>query len=100
MSGQPLVSIVVPHYNGKEILYNCLKALEKTAYSNKEVIVVNNASTDNSVITLENDFPWVRLVNNQKNMGYAGGCNVGFDASHGELILFLNNDTEFGPDWL
>ncbi len=100
MTGIPLVSIVIPHFNGKEILHNCLQALEKTKYENKEVIIVNNASTDDSLDKIRQSFPWVRLVNNEKNLGYAGGCNSGLEIASGEYVLFLNNDTVFDADWL
>ncbi len=100
MTRQSMVSIVIPHYNGKEILYDCLASLSKTDYSNREVIVVNNASTDGSVDSLAGDFPWVLLVNKTKNSGYAGGCNAGYAAGSGEFVLFLNNDTTFAPGWL
>lgn len=97
---KPYVSIIIPHFNGWEILNNCLKCIEKTSYENKEVILVNNASTDRSAFAAEKEFSWLKVVHNQENVGYAGGCNTGFEASKGELVLFLNNDTEFAPNWL
>lgn len=97
---EPYVSIIIPHFNGREILSNCLGCIEKTTYQNKEVILVDNASTDNSAFDAEKEFPWLKVIHNQENVGYAGGCNIGFEASKGELVLFLNNDTEFAPDWL
>ncbi len=100
MTGKPLVSIIIPHFNGREILRNCLEAVEKTKYQNKEVIIVNNASTDGSMDDIHHSFPWALLVNNEKNLGYAGGCNSGLVSASGEYILFLNNDTVFEPDWL
>lgn len=96
----PLVSIVIPHHNGKEILFDCLSSLEKTDYPTREVIVVNNASTDGSVEKAQKKFPWICVVENQSNLGYAGGCNSGLEKAGGKYALFLNNDTVFGPDWL
>ena len=69
MTGNPLVSIVIPHFNGKEILHGCLQALGNTKYENKEIIVVNNASTDDSLDNIEQSFPLVRLVNNGLQLG-------------------------------
>ncbi len=100
MNPQPVVSIVVPHYNGKDMLYVCLAALEETEYEPRQVIVVDNASTDGSTDSLKQDFPWVELKRSPQNLGYAGGCNFGLTAAKGKYVLFLNNDTEFEPDWL
>lgn len=100
MSDQPLVSIIIPHYNGKEILHNCLKSLEQTTYNNKEVILVDNGSTDGSVEYVRERFPWIEIVRNAENLGFAGGCNAGIRKAKGTYILLLNNDTEFEPDWL
>lgn len=59
-----------------------------------EVIVVDNASSDDSVSFIKKHFPKVRLVENSKNSGFAGGCNLGAKQAKGEYILFLNNDAE------
>lgn len=100
MTEKPLVSVIIPHFNGREILRNCLEALKKTEYQNKEVIIVNNASTDGSVDDIHHFFPGARVVNNEKNLGYAGGCNSGLANASGKYVLFLNNDTVFGREWL
>ncbi len=100
MAEYPLVSVVIPHFNGREILRANLAALVATTYPHMEVIVVDNASTDKSTDGLEAEFDTVRVVRNPVNTGYAGGCNAGFAVSTGELVLFLNNDTTFAPDWL
>jgi len=97
---EPFVSIVIPHYQGREMLYKCLFALLKTDYKNLEIIVVDNASTDGSVDALSEDFGKVVVTRNQENCGYAGGCNSGFLQSKGEFVLFLNDDTFFDSDWL
>lgn len=100
MYDKPLVSIIIPHFNGKEILYNCLNSLEKTEYANKEVILVDNASTDGSVNQIQECFPWLSLITNATNLGYAGGCNSGLQKAKGKYVLFLNNDTVFESKWL
>ncbi|HEX9653109.1 MAG TPA: glycosyltransferase family 2 protein [bacterium] len=96
----PLVSIIIPHFNGKEILSRCLDSLATTEYANKEIIVVDNASTDGSADEVRRAHPEIRLVRNRENRGYAGGCNSGLPSAHGEYLLFLNNDTEVEPNWL
>ncbi|MFQ5706990.1 MAG: glycosyltransferase family 2 protein [bacterium] len=100
MPREPLVSIIIPHHHGEEILTNCLESLEKTTYANKEVLLVDNGSTDGSVSSAQARFPWIRVVQNAENLGYAGGCNAGIAQARGTYFLFLNNDTEFEPDWL
>jgi GT2 family glycosyltransferase len=100
MGHKPLVSIIIPHFNGKEILNNCLQSLENTTHENKEVILVDNGSTDGSVEFAEKNFPWIQVVRKYKNLGYAGGCNAGIRKARGAYILLLNNDTLFESGWL
>ena len=98
MSEDPLVSVIIPHYNGTRILQNCLRSLEVTNYSNKEVLVVDNNSTDGSIALAKTKFPWIQVIKNEKNLGYAGGCNSGFKQSQGKYVLCLNNDAVVEPD--
>lgn len=101
MQGQePLVSIIIPHFNGREILKNCLESLVRTRYAHKEIIVVDNASTDGSPEEAQRLFPKIQVLKNRKNLGYAGGCNSGLASAKGTYVVFLNNDTEVEPDWL
>ena len=88
----PKVSIVIPHWNNVEILSECLKSIGSTIYPDFEVIVVDNASTDNSVQYVKSNFPDVKLIENDRNDGYAGGCNIGADLAQGKYLVFLNND--------
>ncbi|MCI0358016.1 MAG: glycosyltransferase family 2 protein [Planctomycetaceae bacterium] len=96
----PLVSIVVVNTNELHHLRRCLPALDRQRYPQIEIIVVDNASTDGSVAWIEEHFPHVRIVRNERNLGYAGANNVGFEQARGELIAVLNPDTEVDPDWL
>ena len=86
------ISVIVLNYNGKRYLDDCLRSLADQTYSDFEVIVVDNASTDGSVEHIKANFPWVRLVINKENQGFAGGTNSGIRAAEGELILTFNND--------
>jgi len=97
---QPLVSIIIPHWNGIDIITECLKSLEKVTYPNIEIIVVDNNSTDDSVNHIRKIFPNVIIFENEKNEGYAGGCNRGSEIAKGEYLLFLNNDTIHEPNWI
>lgn len=96
----PRVSVIIPNWNGLALLRPCLAALCAQTYTDHEVIVVDNASTDGSREALRVDFPHVRVVALDTNRGYAGGCNAGIDAARGEYIVATNNDTEADPGWL
>ncbi|MFC1566104.1 glycosyltransferase family 2 protein [Candidatus Neomarinimicrobiota bacterium] len=97
---RPLVSIIIPHWNGIDAITECLESLLKTTYPNLEIIVVDNNSTDDSVNHIRSNFPKVILFENGLNEGYAGGCNRGSEIAKGEYLLFLNNDTIHKPNWI
>ena len=94
------VSIIIPHWNGIAILSECLSSLVNTEHDSYEIIVVDNASTDGSQSWIKNTYPQIKLIENEKNRGYAGGCNVGALEAEGDYLVFLNNDTIQDPDWL
>lgn len=98
----PFVSVIVLNFNGMSFLKDCLSALECLSYPRDayEVILVDNASSDQSVRYVREQFPWVQIVQNSSNLGYAAGNNVGIRASKGDYIALLNNDTKVEPDWL
>ena len=100
MKQEPLVSIIIPHYRGKEILDDCFDALKKTTYKNTEIILVDNATCDHSLEGVEAVYPDISIVRNEKNLGYAGGCNSGFRRAKGEFVIFLNDDTVVTENWL
>ena len=94
------VSIVIPHWNNVDILSECLESISATDFDSVETIVVDNASTDNSVASVRSNYPNVKLIENDKNYGYAGGCNIGAEAASGDFLIFLNNDTVQEKDWI
>jgi len=96
----PLVSVIIPNWNGLALLRPCLRSLEEQTYAHFEVIVVDNGSTDGSAEMVQKEFPWVRLLVMAENRGYAGGCNAGIRLAEGDLLVMLNNDTEVDPHWL
>ncbi|HVO69525.1 MAG TPA: glycosyltransferase family 2 protein [Aggregatilineaceae bacterium] len=98
-AGTPLFSVVIPNWNGAHHLPTCLEALRAQTYPPLEVIVVDNASQDNSRQLLADQFPEVRLLALPKNRGFTGACNAGIQAARGEYIALLNNDTEVDPGW-
>ena len=95
-----LVSIIIPHYNGEKILFECIDSLLQSTYKEVEIIVVNNASEDNSIRNINKYFPNVIILNCDKNYGYAEGCNKGAKIARGEYLIFLNNDTIQQADWI
>lgn len=96
----PKVSIVMVNFNGKADLSSCLESLKKQTYSDFEIVIVDNASTDGSVEFLKAKFPYVNLIETGKNLGFGAGNNVGIKHSRGKYIIFTNYDVEFDPDWL
>jgi len=98
--GQPLVSVVIPNWNGKHFLKDCLQAVREQSYPNFEVILVDNGSTDGSADFVRKEFPEVRLVSHRENLGFAEGTNTGIRAASGGWIATLNNDTIADRDWL
>jgi GT2 family glycosyltransferase len=97
----PLVSVVIPNHNGREILAACLRSLEKQTFRDFEVVVVDNGSTDGSVEHVRGEFPWLgAIIENDRNFGFARACNQGIEAGSGSYVALLNNDTEAHPGWL
>jgi GT2 family glycosyltransferase len=96
----PHVSVIIPNWNGMRLLRPCLDSLRQQSYRDYEVIVVDNASTDDSRQALSQEYPEVRLLCLDSNRGYSGGCNAGVRAARGAILVLLNNDTEADPRWL
>lgn len=90
----PLVSVIVVNYNCRNVIVQCIASLMRQSYPNIEIILVDNASSDGSVELTEKLFPIVKSILSDVNLGYAGGCNLGIDASEGQFILLLNPDCE------
>ena len=94
----PLLSIVILNWNTRDLLVQCLEAvLRLQDEAPGEVIVVDNASTDDSVTMLADRFPQVRVIQNPANVGFAGGNNRGVAACAGKYALMLNTDAFLGP---
>lgn len=95
-----MISVVIPSYNGRRYLEGCLPSLSAQSYEDFEVIVVDNGSQDGSCEYVEEEFPQVRIVENEDNLGFAGGVNSGISIARGEQILTLNNDTVAERDFV
>ena len=94
------VTVIIVNWNGAHLLRRCLSAVLAQTYPSYEVIVVDNASTDNSVELVQRDYPAVRLIQNRSNVGFASANNVGIAASQSKYVATLNNDTQAEPEWL
>jgi len=99
-SDQPLVSVIIPNWNGAHHLPTCLESLRRQTYSRVEVIVADNGSTDGSLEFLARDYAWVRVLPLGENRGFTGACNAGMRTAQGEFVVLLNNDTEADSHWL
>lgn len=97
----PLVIIVIPNWNLIRELSECLDSIMESTYENFQTIVVDNASTDNSIEVVTKHYPWVKLIRSNENLGYAGALNLGIleGLKLGAQYFFaLNNDTVVPPE--
>lgn len=99
---EPLFTVLIVNFNGTRHLGPCLSALEKQTFPRHrfEVVMVDNASRDDSCAMVSREFPWVRIVKNPENEGFAGGNNAGLPHARGRYLVLLNNDTIADPFWL
>lgn len=96
----PLVSLVTINYNQTEVTRELLRSLKKITYPHLEIIVVDNASEDDSCLSLKQEYPEITLIQNKTNLGFAGGNNTGIRIAKGEYILLINNDVEVTTGFL
>jgi len=95
------VSVVIVSWNVADLLADCIRSiLDEASDCGVEVIVVDNNSDDHTLSMLSSSFPWVRVVANRANVGFARANNQGFDLAQGRLVLFLNPDTILVKDAL
>ena len=97
------ISVVLPNFNGKNLLEEYLpytiKALKLADYT-YEIIVVDDASTDNSIPFLEEQYPDIITIKNLQNKGFSYSCNQGIVAAKNDLVLLLNSDVKLSPTYL
>ncbi len=97
----PLISVIIPAYNEAKYVWKAIESLLKQTYTPIEIIVVNNASKDSTeeVIKRYSD-KGVKLINSEENLGFGGGCNLGWKESKGPILMFFDADEIYGEDYL
>lgn len=95
-------TVIVLNWNGLRFLKDCFDSLAKQTYPRDkyEVMLLDNASEDDSVEFVSKHYPDVRIERSAANLGFSGGMNLGMRKSKGEYMILLNNDTILDPDWL
>lgn len=93
------VSIIIPNWNGKKLLEKHLPYVLKASHQS-EILVVDDASTDDSVEFIKKNFPMIHIIQKEKNEGFASAVNLGVNHASGELFVLLNTDIEPNEDFL
>ena len=95
------LSVVIVSYNVRSYLEQCLKSVQRALEGIEgEVFVVDNHSDDDSVVTIREKYPWVRLIENQENLGFSKANNQAIRQSQADYVLLLNPDTVVAEDTL
>lgn len=101
--GCPKVFIVLLNWNQEDLTVACLESLRKMTYPDFQIVLVDNGSKPGSLGLVEQGFPEIILVKNERNLGFTGGNNVGIQralAEGADYVMLLNNDTEVDPAML
>ena len=94
-----LLSIIIVSFNCRELTLECIRSIEQTVNKiDLEIIVVDNASVDGSARAVSNDFSQVKVIEQEKNIGFGPACNAGVTTARGEYLLLLNPDTIVLPN--
>ncbi len=99
-AGLPSVAVVILNWNGLRFLEKFLPSVLNTTYGNVQVIVGDNASTDDSVQFVRKNYPDVQIICNEKNEGFARGYNLVLEKVKAEYFVLLNSDVEVSAGWL
>ncbi|MCX6386220.1 MAG: glycosyltransferase family 2 protein [Solirubrobacterales bacterium] len=93
------IDVIIPTHGGREITSSCLRHLANQTFDHR-VIVVDNASPDDSVERLQADFPAISMIALDQNRGFGAACNAGIAASRGAIVVLMNNDVDAEPTLL
>ena len=100
MSGAPQVSVIIPTWNGRDLLRAALQSLRAQSYRDFEIVIVDNGSSDGTAAMLRAEFPEAVVVPLPENRGFAVAVNAGLRAARGRYLMLFNNDAEAEPRWL
>ena len=93
-------SVIIPNWNGQDLLRDCLQSLSKQSFKNFEIIMVDNCSEDSSVEWVMKHYPQVKVVKLSRNFGFARAINEGVKVAKSDYVVLLNNDTKVEGSWL
>lgn len=96
----PSVAIVILNWNGRHFLAQFLPSVLASTYQNKRIIVADNASTDDSILFLQQQYPQVEIIENPRNEGFAKGYNMALQQVDSDYYILLNSDVEVTPGWI
>ena len=96
----PSVAIVILNWNGSGFLEKFLPSVMASLYANKQIIVADNASTDDSVHFLQHNYPQISIIQNGSNEGFAKGYNTALKKVVADYYVLLNSDVEVTPNWI
>lgn len=96
----PTCSVIIPNYNGEKYLEECLLALKAQTFTDFDIILVDNGSTDQSIKTAKSLVENIRIVELMENTGFSHAVNEGIKASDADYVILLNNDTAVFPDFI
>ena len=97
---EPSVAVVILNWNGKSYLERFLPSVMKSVYGNLQIVVADNASTDDSVSFLKSHYPSIKLIINGENYGFAGGYNQALTQVDADYFILLNSDVEVPENWI
>lgn len=102
LNNRTCASLVIPNWNGRDLLEKFVPSwLAAIAnHPGSEIIVVDNGSTDGSAAWLHRNYPQVTVLALEKNLGFGGGSNAGFEAAKNDIVVLLNSDMRVEPDFL
>ncbi|HEY0899065.1 MAG TPA: glycosyltransferase family 2 protein [Sphingobacteriaceae bacterium] len=100
MIQNPKVAVVILNWNGKHHLEQFLPSVTRSVYPNLEIIVGDNASSDDSISFVQKHYPSIRIIRNKENYGFAGGYNAILTQVEADYFVLLNSDVEVTENWI
>jgi len=101
MARAPSVAIMIINYNGLKWLPTCLTSVARTDYPRLDVYMVDNGSSDGSIEYVKKNFPWIKVIQHPRNLGFAEGYNRAIQKTEADYLVLLNNDVEvLDPGWV